>query len=152
MNSALSWIQNQTNAAKAALQGEISRFNNRAFMHGAVAVGVMISAADGTISPDEKKKLYGAFNNMEALKAFKWDSVQPLFDELAKKYDFDKDIGFAEAMKYVAPLKKDEAAARQLIRIGIMIGGADGTFDEDEKGVVRKICRELGLSPADFDL
>ena len=46
----------------------------------------------------------------------------------------------------------DPAAARQLIRIGIMVGGADGTFDDKEKDVVRKACRELGLSPADFEL
>lgn len=148
----LSWIQEQSAKAKAALQGEVSRYNNKPFMQAAVAVGVSISAADGTISADEKKKLYGAFNNMEALKAFKWDSVQPLFDELAKKYDFDPEIGFSEAMKYVAPIKKDEGAARQLVRLGIMIAGADKSFDESEKNVVRAIIRELGLSASEFDL
>jgi tellurite resistance protein TerB len=150
--SALNWIKAQTEAAKQALEGGVSRFNNRKFMQGAVAFGVMISAADGNISSEEKKKLYGVFNNLDALKAFKWDSVQPLFDELARKYEFDADIGFAEAMKYVAALKGDEASARQLIRIGVMVGGSDGNFDEDEKNVVRKACRELGLNPADFDL
>lgn len=150
--SVLNWINDQTAKAQAALQGEISRYNNKPFMQAAVALAVAISAADGTISADEKKKLYAAFNNMDALKAFKWETVQPLFDELAKKYEFDKDIGLAEAMKYIAKIKKDEAAARQLIRLGIMIGGADGNFDEDEKKVVRAAIRELGLNPADFEL
>jgi len=150
--SALNWIKSQAAQAQSALEGGLSRFNNRKFMQGAVAVAVSIAAADGTISADEKKKLYGVFNNLDALKAFKWDTVQPLFDELAKKYDFDRDIGFAEAMKYVAALKGDDAAARQLVRVGIMVAGADGTFDESEKSVARKICVELGLNPADFEL
>lgn len=150
--SALDWIKAQSEAASSAIKAEISRFNNRKFMQGAVAIGVAIAAADGTIDQNEKRKLYGVFQTLEALKAFKWDVVQPLFDELKSKYDFDPEIGLAEAMKYVGALRADQAAARQLIRIGIMVGGADGTFDDREKDVVRKACRELGLSPADFDL
>ena len=150
--SALNWIKAQGEAASSALKGEIARFNNRKFMQGAVAIGVAIAAADGTIDQDEKRKLYGVFQNLEALKAFKWDTVQPLFDELKGKYDFDAEIGLAEAMKYVGALRNDPAAARQLIRIRIMVGGADGTFDDKEKDLVRKACRELGLSPADFEL
>jgi tellurite resistance protein TerB len=42
--------------------------------------------------------------------------------------------------------------AQLVIRVCCAIGAADGDFDEKEKVVVRRMCSELGLSPADFDL
>jgi tellurite resistance protein TerB len=39
-----------------------------------------------------------------------------------------------------------------VIQIGIIIGGADGNFDEDEKRAVREACNAVGISPSEFDL
>lgn len=49
-------------------------------------------------------------------------------------------------------MKKKPAEARAVIQIGIVIGGADGTFDNDEKKVVREACFAVGIHPAEFDL
>jgi len=38
------------------------------------------------------------------------------------------------------------------LAVGIIIGGADGNFDEHERGVVRDMCFAVGISPAEFDL
>ena len=37
-------------------------------------------------------------------------------------------------------------------RIGIIVGGADGTFDDDEKKAVKEACFAVGISPSEFDL
>lgn len=42
--------------------------------------------------------------------------------------------------------------ARAVIQIGIVIGGADGNFDPQERAVVREACFALGINPAEFDL
>jgi tellurite resistance protein TerB len=39
-----------------------------------------------------------------------------------------------------------------VIQIGIIIGGADGNFDDDEKKAVRDACHAVNLPPAEFDL
>ena len=39
-----------------------------------------------------------------------------------------------------------------MISIGLIIGGADGTFDADEKKAVREACFAVGIDPAEFDL
>jgi tellurite resistance protein TerB len=39
-----------------------------------------------------------------------------------------------------------------VIQVGIIIGGADGSFDENEKRTVRDVCNAVGIPPADFDL
>ncbi|MGP4022500.1 TerB family tellurite resistance protein [Actinomadura sp. 3N407] len=36
--------------------------------------------------------------------------------------------------------------------MGIVIGGADGDFDDNEKAVVREACHAVGLPPAEFEL
>ena len=51
-----------------------------------------------------------------------------------------------------AKLKSKQDQARAVIQIGIIIGGADGNFDEHERGVVRDMCFAVGISPAEFDL
>ncbi len=39
-----------------------------------------------------------------------------------------------------------------MIQVGIIIGGADGNFDKDEKQAVREACHAVGIPPAEFDL
>ncbi len=39
-----------------------------------------------------------------------------------------------------------------MIQVGIIIGGADGNFDKDEKQAVREACNAVGISPSEFDL
>ena len=39
-----------------------------------------------------------------------------------------------------------------MIQVGIIIGGADGNFDEDEKRAVREACNAVGISPTEFEL
>lgn len=43
-------------------------------------------------------------------------------------------------------------SARAVIQIGIIIGGADGHFDDHEKAAVRGAAHAVGIDPAEFDL
>ncbi|MEB0120378.1 TerB family tellurite resistance protein, partial [Pseudomonas sp. CCI1.2] len=87
-----------------------------------------------------------------SLKAFDLKVVINAFQDTCAKFEFDFQIGRAEALKTVAKIKKKEDAARLLIRVCCAIGGADGHFDEAERAMCRTLCNELGLNPADFDL
>jgi tellurite resistance protein TerB len=52
----------------------------------------------------------------------------------------------------VAKLKSKPDQARAVLQIGIVIGGADGNFDADEKAAVKAACNAVGIPPAEFDL
>jgi tellurite resistance protein TerB len=39
-----------------------------------------------------------------------------------------------------------------MVRVACAIGATDGNFDQKERTMVREICVELGLNPADFDV
>ena len=96
--------------------------------------------------------MMGFLRNSEVLSVFSTDEVITIFDKYAKQFEFDHQIGQASALQAVAKLKDKEAEARLMVRVCCAIGAADGNFDDDEKGVVRKICAELSLNPKDFDL
>lgn len=148
----LEWLK--TNAAKAreTLTTEVGKFKNRAFME-AVANGcALISAADGVVQSEEKMKMVGFINNSPELKVFNLNDVIKVFSDACGKFEFDFQIGQAEALKVIGKVKGNEAQARLLVRVVCAVGSSDGNFDNKEKAVARLICLELGLNPADFEL
>ena len=149
---ALDWLKTRFNEIKGEVNSEITKFRNRTMMEGVVAGCAMIAYADGIVSPEEKQKMAGFMQQSEALKVFKMDDVINTFNNVAGKFDFDHQIGEAEALRSIAKLKGKDAEARLLVRVCCMIGAADGNFDQNERACTVKICRELGLDPSEFDL
>lgn len=148
----LEWLK--TNAAKAreTLTTEVGKFKNRTFME-AVANGcALVAVADGEASSAEKMKMTGFINNSPELKVFNLTDVIKVFSDACGKFEFDFNIGQAEALKNIAKLKGKDGEARLLVRVVCAIGSADGNFDDKEKAACRLICMELGLNPADFEL
>lgn len=148
----LSWLKTNTAAAREMLAAEVGKFRNKDFMEAIVAGCALVAAADGNISSEEKQKMTGFIQNSNELKVFDLKDVIKSFTEMCGKFEFDAQIGRAEALKVVATLRKKQDAARLLVRVCCAIGAADGSFDENERSVCRLICAELGLNPSEFDL
>ncbi|MBC7833375.1 MAG: tellurite resistance TerB family protein [Hyphomicrobium sp.] len=148
----LNWLKDSASSVRQGLQNEVGKFKNREFMEAVVAGCAIVAAADGDISGKEKQKMIGFMQSSDELKVFKVEDVIAFFNQMAAKFEFDREIGRAEALKVIGKLKKNEGAARIMVRVCCVIGGSDGTFDEAEKTAVRGICVELGLSPAEFEL
>lgn len=144
-------LKNRAAQMQSSLTQEMSRFKNRDLMEGILAGCALVAAADGSVSGEEKRKMVGFINNSEALKVFDTNAVIEAFNRHIGKFEFDLELGKAEALKSLAKVKKVEEA-RLLVRVCCAIGASDGSFDEKEKQVVRQICRELNLAPSDFDL
>ena len=78
--------------------------------------------------------------------------LQQHFEFYSSKLERDYDFGKVEAIATIGKLKSKPEAARAVIQVGIIIGGADGNFDPDEKQAVREACNAVGISPTEFDL
>ena len=143
-----SWVKETATNLKT----EVSKYKNKTFLEATVAGCALVAAADGNISSEEKQKMVGFMRQSDALSVFDISEVIALFEKYAATFDFDPMIGKGECPKVIGKLKKDTGASRMLIRVCCAIGAADGNFDDDEKAVVREICAELGLNPADFSL
>lgn len=148
----LSWIKEKGNEARARLNAEVSKFRNKTFMEATVAACALVAAADGTISSEEKQKMAGFIRNSDELKHFATPDVIAYFEKVVGHFDFDAEIGRAEALKVIGRLRGNEEQARVMVRVACVIGASDGNFDAKERTVVRNICVELALNPSDFEL
>jgi tellurite resistance protein TerB len=146
--SVLDWLQQQT----TNVEEMVKRFKNKEFMDAVVAGCALVAAADGNIDSSEKQKMAGFIRRSEELKVFDMNAVIKRFNEFAEGFEFDNIIGKGESLKAIGKIKKNQEAARLLIRVCCAIGAADGNFDDDEKAVVGEICAELNLNPTDFQL
>lgn len=139
------------NDARTKASEEVARFKNKDVLQAIVAGCTCIAYADGKVTQDEKAKMLGFLRTSPLTAVYGMNDVVNLFDENVKRFDFDVDSGRIEALRIISKLKgKPEAS--MLVRTCIVIGKADGDFDQNERRAVGEIARELGLNPADFDL
>lgn len=149
---ALSWLKGKFNEVSTNLKTEVTKIRNQDFLEGVVAGCALVAYADGVVKPEEKQKMMGFLRVSEVLSVFDTSDVIKLFEKFSDQFEFDLAIGEANALKAVNEVKKKEGEARLLVRVCCAIGASDGDFDNAERKAVSKICSELGLNPADFDL
>jgi len=142
------WLMDQKNNTVSG----VKKFANKDFMEAIAAGCALIAAADGTIDSSEKQKMVGYINLNESLKVFNMNDVLARFNHYAQMFEFDFNVGKAEASKPISKLKKHPDSAKLLISVCCSIGSADGEFDKKEMDLVREMCYMLGLNPADFQL
>lgn len=134
------------------LKTKIGQFKNAAFADASMAMCALIAAADGTIDASERQKTASFIMNNDTLKIFDVSDLKEKFSHYCDKLQADYDFGKIEAIQSIGKLKKKTDQARAVIQVGIIIGGADGNFDDDEKAAVREACFAVGITPSEFDL
>ena len=145
-------LKSNLNKAKDALGDEFTKFKNSAVLDAIVGGCTIVAAADGNIDSTEKQKMLGYLRTSPLTKAYPMDQVVKIFNEHSERFDFDVAAGRSEALRIIGKQRNNPDIARMIIRACIIIGGADGDFDDAEKDAVRMIARELGQNPGDFDL
>ena len=141
----LDWIKTKL----TELEGEVAKYNNAGFLDAVVATSVIVAAADGDISPDEKAKMLKFVQTNSLLKSFSTQAVIKSFNRFAESYEFDKGIGFEEAIKAVGAVT-DGNQRRLLVRVAVAIARAHGDIDPAEDAAIRKICGVLGQNASEF--
>lgn len=145
-------LKDNINTMNSSLQTNVAKFKNAEFASATMAMCGMIAAADGSVTGQEKGKIATLITQNEMLKIFPAAELKQKFDHFCDKMAADYDFGKIEAIQAISKLKSKPDQARAVIQIGIIIGGADGKFDEDEKRAVKEACNAVGISPSDFDL
>ncbi|MBK0002619.1 tellurite resistance TerB family protein [Erwinia sp. S38] len=145
-------VKGAFNTSRDELTRQVSRFKNKKFMQGTVAVCARIAVASDGVSAEEKQKMIGFLRASDELKVFDTTEVIEFFNKLVTSFDFDIEIGKGETMKYILALKDLPEAAQLALRVGIAVAKSDGNFDQDEQRAVREIAIALGFEPAEFGL
>jgi tellurite resistance protein TerB len=145
-------LKQRSNEMNDQLKLKTDQFKNKDFAKASMAVCALIAAADGSIDKSERGKVVGLITSNDVLSIFPAADLRADFDHFCDKLESDFDFGKLEAVQAIGKLKKKEGQARAIIQIGIIIGGADGDFDNDEKRVVKECCYAVGINPSEFDL
>ncbi|MCO6439845.1 MAG: tellurite resistance TerB family protein [Nitrococcus mobilis] len=149
---ALNWLKGKFNEVSKSLKDEVTKIRNQTFLEGVIAGCALVAYADGVVKPEEKQKMMGFMRNNDIMSVFKTEDIIKLFEKFSGRFEFDRQIGEMDAFAAIAKVKSKPDQARLLVRVCCAIASSDGDFDEQEKQAVRKVCNELGLDPADFDL
>jgi tellurite resistance protein TerB len=134
------------------LKSKTGQLKNKDFARGSMAICALIAAADGSIDAAEKQKMTGFISSNDTLSLFDANELREMFEHFAGKLAADYDFGKVEAIQAIGKLKGKPDQARAVIQVGVIIGGADGSFDEDEQRALREACNAVGISPSEFDL
>lgn len=145
------WLKKNVTEARDTLNAEITKFKSKDLLEAVVAGSAMVAFADGKITSEEKQKLMAYLKISDQLKVFDSNDVIKIFQKYAEKFEFDATIGTGEAMQVIGKFR-GKPQAQLVVRVCCAIGASDGDFDQKERAVVRKMCSELGLDPADFEL
>ncbi|MEU0840069.1 TerB family tellurite resistance protein [Streptomyces sp. NPDC005962] len=145
-------IKDSAQTMQSQLLAKKNDLKSGAFRDASMAMCALVAAADGSIDPSERQRVAQLIATNEVLQNFPADDLQWRFNDYLDKLTADFDFGRVSVLQDVAKAKKKPAEARAVIQIGIVIGGADGDFDQTERAVVREACFSLDLDPAEFDL
>lgn len=145
-------LKSKTATMSSQLKTKAHTFKNADFANASMAMCALIAAADGSIDAVERKKTAAFIASNDVLSIFPASELRAKFDNYCNKLEADYDFGKIEAIQAISKLKKKEDQGRAVVQVGIIIGGADGNFDADEKRAVKEACNAVGISPAEFDL
>ena len=145
-------LKSKTTEMNSQLKTKAGQFKSKEFANGSMAMCALIAAADGKIDASERQKTAALIMSNDVLAIFPPEELRQKFDFYCDKLGKDFDFGKVEAIATISRLKSKPDQARAVIQIGIIIGGADGNFDADERRAVKEACFAVGISPAEFDL
>jgi len=145
-------LKEKVNSMNQNLSTKVSQFKNNDFASATMAMCALVAAADGDIDSSERQKTASFIMNNETLKIFEASDLREKFNFFCDKLTQDFDFGKIECIQTISKVRKNEGQARAVIQLGIIIGGADGDFDPNEKKAVKDACNAVGISPNEFDL
>ena len=145
-------LKARTDTITEQLKTKKDQFRSKDFATASMAMCALISAADGSVDASERQKTATLIASNDVLAVFPPEQLRQQFDAYCDKLNRDFDFGKVEAIAAIGKLRSKPEHARAVIAIGLIIGGADGTFDTDERKAVTDACHAVGIAPAEFDL
>ncbi|WP_046496655.1 tellurite resistance TerB family protein [Streptomyces odonnellii] len=145
-------IKDSASSMQAQLNAKKNDLKSGAFRDASMAMCALVAAADGSIDASERQRVASLIMTNEVLQNFPADDLRARFEDYCQKLTLDFEFGKVGVLQTIAKVAKKPTEARAVIQIGIVIGGADGDFDETERAVVREACFAVGIAPEEFDL
>ncbi|MBC6463165.1 tellurite resistance TerB family protein [Actinomadura sp. HBU206391] len=145
-------LRESAQTMQTQLEAKKNDLKSGSFRDASMAMCALVAAADGSIDPAERQRVASLIATNEVLQNFPADDLQRRFNDYVAKLTADFAFGKVSVLQVIGKVEKKPIEARAVIQIGIVIGGADGDFDPNEKAIVREACLTVDIPPSDFDL
>ncbi|GAA2077926.1 tellurite resistance TerB family protein [Actinomadura alba] len=145
-------LRESAKTMQAQLESRKNDLKSGAFRDASMAMCALVAAADGSVDPAERQRVASLITSNEVLRNFPADDLQRRFNDYVTKLTGDFALGKVSLLQEIGKVKSKPVEARAVIQIGIVIGSADGDFDQNEKAVVREACLAVDIPPSDFEL
>jgi len=142
------------NEATQGLQNQMAQFKNAKFADAAMAMCALVAKGSegGSVDAVERQKTFKLIQKNKLLEVFDMKDLKVKFDAHCAELEDDFDFGKMECLAAIAKVKGKAGQDRAVIQIGVIIGGSDLDFDDDEKQMCREGCHAVGIDPGTFDL
>ncbi|MEV5839291.1 TerB family tellurite resistance protein [Nocardia sp. NPDC052112] len=137
---------------RAQLLAKKNELRGGTFRDASMAICALVAAADGTIDPAERMRVAGLIGSDPVLQNFPTDELRDLFEDNCNRLVDDAAFGRAYVLQQIGKAADKPTEAHAVAQIGIMIGNADGNFDQDEIAAVREACQALRVDPQEFGI
>lgn len=126
-----------------------NRIKDKPTFQRVVWAAYLIGSVDGEFDGEEKSKLVALIQKQ--FSSFDTKDILKAIEDAESHMDLDSTFGQNIILDEIGKSKGSDGAA-SIVRAAILIGGADGDFDDEEKAMTRKICDRLGIPAANYDL
>ncbi|CAL9353049.1 hypothetical protein SUDANB176_00516 [Streptomyces sp. enrichment culture] len=137
---------------KSQLASAKTELKSGAYRDASMAMCALVAAADGYVEPSERQRVEELIVTNEVLQNFPADQLRKRFNEHVDRLTADFEQGKARALEDIAKAAKKPVEARAVVQTGIVVAGADGSFEASEQYAIRDACAALGISPAEFGI
>lgn len=137
---------------RAQLLAKKNELRGGTFRDASMGMCALVAAADGTIDPAERMRVAGLIGSDPVLQNFPTDELRDLFEDNCNRLVADPAFGRAHVLQQIDKAAGKPTEAHAVVQIGIMIGNADGNFDQNEIAAIREACQALGVDPQQFGI
>lgn len=138
-------LRQSVRTLRAQLSARREVLRGSAFRDAAVAMCALVAVSDGTVLPSERDAMLVAITSEDVLSQYSPLELERLFDLHVARLRTDLSTGRRIALREIAKVRGDTARSWAVLRIGAVIGRADGEFVPVERQVVQDAAEVLGL-------
>ncbi|WP_085909113.1 tellurite resistance TerB family protein [Kiloniella majae] len=124
---------------------EVRRYQNKDFLHAAMAVCAITAYSDGEVSIEERYSIDYAIDNIEALQTFDPARAIEILDDYIYLLKTGAEGAKAELYKKIKVFEGNYKRSRTLLRVAHLIICADRDVDPREQKEFTMLCNLLGL-------
>ncbi|MEU0593469.1 tellurite resistance TerB family protein [Streptomyces ardesiacus] len=135
---------------KSQLASAKNELKSGAYRDASMALCALVAAADGRVDPSERRRVEELIVSNEVLQNFPADQLRQRFNQHVDRLLANVEQGRAEALQVIGKAAKKPAEARAVVQTGMVVAGADGSFDQSEQQAIREACTALSIPPSEF--